>query len=149
MNGPSKTDLGVIGAVVIKFECKDAMGNTYSTKQLSYVCESITSVYMSRQGCQELRLLDKDFPTPRPRPTDNHHSLYSTQHTEQTCGCPTHPESPLPLPKHIPEGIDLTKEGAVAKLKEWIIAYYEDTVFNNCEHSKLPQMTALESPGEG
>ena len=56
MTGPSKTDLGVIGAVVIKFECKDETGNTYSTKQLSYVCENITNVYMSRQGCQELLL---------------------------------------------------------------------------------------------
>ena len=96
MTGPSKIDLGVIGAVVVKFECKDAMGNTFSTKQLCYVCENIVSVYMSRQGCQELRLVDKDFPTPRPRATDTHHSLNSAEHMEQVCDCPARPDSPPP-----------------------------------------------------
>ena len=83
---------------MIEFKCKDDTGSTYSTKQLSYVCENISSVYMSRQGCQELRLLDKDFPTPRPRPTDAHHSLNSTEHTEKVCDCPPRPDSPPPSP---------------------------------------------------
>ena len=86
-------------------------------------------------------MLDKDFPTPRPRPTDAHHSLNSTEHTEKVCDCPPCPDSPPPLSNKIPEGIDINEEGAVDKLKEWIISYYKDTVFNNCEHSRLPQMT--------
>ena len=35
----------------------------------------------------------------------------------------------------------MNKEGHESKLRDWILAYYGNTVFNNCEHSKLPQMT--------
>ena len=96
---------------------------------------------MSTKGCLERTLLDKDFPTPRPRATDTHHSLYSTEHTEQTCDCPVRPDSPPPLPNKIPESININEEGALDKLKQWIISYYRETVFNNCEHSRLLQMT--------
>ena len=81
MSGPNRTDLGVIGAIVMDIKCMDGNGVEYTTKQLCYVCDAITSVYISRQGCQELRLLDMDFPTPRPRVTDSH-GLHSSDHTE-------------------------------------------------------------------
>ena len=72
MTGPNKSDLGVIGAIVMEFTCKDTYGNMYSTKQLCYVCDNITSVYLSRQGCKDLHLIDHNFPKPRPRVGDNH-----------------------------------------------------------------------------
>ena len=72
MTGPNKTDIGVIGAVVMEFSCKDGFGNMYTTKQLCYVCENISSVYLSRQACKDLHLIDQDFPSPRSRTGDNH-----------------------------------------------------------------------------
>ena len=77
MTGPNKTDLSVIGAVLMEFTYKDGYGNMYTTKQLCYVCQNISSVYLSRQAC-------KDFPQPRPRTVDNN-TIGSSEEAQQNC----------------------------------------------------------------
>ena len=48
MNGAGKDDLGVIGAVVMEFSCKDINGDHRRTKQLCYVCTKLDMDYLSR-----------------------------------------------------------------------------------------------------
>ena len=52
MNGAGKSDLGVLGAVVMEFSCTDGAGVTYVTRQLCYVCDRIDRVYLSKQARQ-------------------------------------------------------------------------------------------------
>ena len=41
--------------------------NVLRTRQLCYVCEKVSEVYLSRQGCIALGMLDSNFPTPQYR----------------------------------------------------------------------------------
>ena len=77
MNGAGKHDLGVMGAIVLEFSYSDNCGNTVSSRQLCYVCEKVTKVYMSRQGCTEMGMLEKDFPMPKN--TDHHTTAVPVQ----------------------------------------------------------------------
>ena len=67
MNGAGGSRLGVVGAFVMEFAGSDDQGNSLSTRQLCYVCEKVSQVYLSRQGCIALGMLDSDFPTPKQR----------------------------------------------------------------------------------
>ena len=46
MNGAGRNDLGVIGAVVMEFSCKDINGVYRRTKQLCYVCSKLDMDYL-------------------------------------------------------------------------------------------------------
>ena len=48
----------------------------------------------------------------------------------------TRPSIPPPPPTEVPQGINVHKKRAEDKLKEWILSYYGNTVFNNYEHNK-------------
>ena len=61
MNGAGRSDLGVIGAVVLDFRIKDF---DEITKQLCYVCTKIDRVYLSMEGLQSLGCLPPQFPLP-------------------------------------------------------------------------------------
>ena len=85
-------------------------------------------------------MIDQGFPKPRPRVGDNH-TIGSTEQVQPDSACPARSMDPPPLPKDIPGGIDLTEDKVEEKLKSWILTNYGSSVFNNCEHHKLPQMS--------
>ena len=65
MKGVEGSSLGIVGAIVLEFSCQDNHSIQVSTRQLCYVSEKINRVYLSRQGCNDLGVLDNDFPTPK------------------------------------------------------------------------------------
>ena len=137
MNGAGKHDLGVMGAIVLEFSYSDNNGNTVSSRQLCYVCEKVTKVYMSRQGCTEMGMLEKDFPMPK---NTDHHTTAVIE-TPCSCSCPTRSQTPPPLPTALPPSIPETDPQAPEKLKQWLFKHYASTTFNTCEHQQLPMMT--------
>ena len=130
MNGAGKNDLGVIGALVMHVKLG---GSSRSTRQLSYVCTEIDCIYISRQGLQELGLIDKDFPNVV-RGTAHVAALKNTQ-----CDC-TCPERPSTIPERITSVPEYAR-GNTELLKEFLLKHYESTVFNTCECQKLPKLT--------
>ena len=64
MNGAGRSDLGVVGAVFVKFSCTGPGNEIEFTKQLCYVCDRISSVYLSRQALEQLQCISPQFPTP-------------------------------------------------------------------------------------
>ena len=129
MNGAGRSDLGVIGAVVMQFHMVTETGKMVRTKQLCYVCTKVDKIYMSRQGLQQLGIIGQNFPLP-----DNPKvSSISEQDSDCDCQCPTRPSSP-PSPAVYPSHL----AGDVAKLKEYLMQHYESTVFNTCECQSLP-----------
>ena len=158
MNGAGRSDLGVIGAVVMEFTYTGANNETFTTKQLCYICERVGSVYLSRQALTDLHCISPQFPTPLA--AQQTHSSAAVQNREgagrggcssdnplqpqpgtEGCLCPPRPESPPPLPTVIPPSIDITEAGSVDKLRDWLLQYYAGTTFNTCEHQALPLMT--------
>ena len=50
MNGAGRSDLGMLGAVIMELSCTGAGNMTYVTRQLCYVCDKVDRVYLSRQA---------------------------------------------------------------------------------------------------
>ena len=134
MNGANKSDLGVLGAVIMEFSYETPSRSLVWTRQLCYVCEHIDSTYISREALKELGCIDKNFPLPKPelaavsRPSDPEPST--------ACSCPRR-ASPPPLPTKIPG--DIGED--VPRLKEWLLKYYGSSTFNVCDHQPLPSMS--------
>ena len=140
MNGAGRSDLGVIGAVVMEFSCTGADNKTYTTKQLCYVCEKVDNVYLSRQALTDLCCISPQFPAPlSTQPTQT--VAACNEDSSERCTCPTRPEKPPPIPEGIPDHINISEAGSVNELRKWLLEYYESTTFNICEHQPLPYMT--------
>ena len=54
MIGADKSDLGVMGAVVVDLSCQDGSGATRTSKELFYVCDRLDKVFLSYTGLQTL-----------------------------------------------------------------------------------------------
>lgn len=128
MDGAGKNDLGVIGAVVIKFKRTQPDGKMKETKQLCYICSRVDKAYMSRQGLEELGIIGQNFPVSL--------NAISGQATpaDCDCGCPLRPPTPPSPITTFPA--DLTEDPA--EMKKYLLSYYKSTVFSTCECQPLP-----------
>ena len=138
MKGVEGSSLGIVGAIVLEFSCQDNHGRPVSTRQLCYVSEKITRVYLSRQGCNELGMVDDNFPSPKAK---NIGEVATAHMDDCTCSCPKRESAPPPLPTALPAGITVEDAEAPAKLKQWLLDHYASSVFNVCEHQELPLMS--------
>ena len=102
MKGVEDSSLGIVGAIVLKFSCQDNHGRQVSTRQLCYVSEKINRVYLSRQGCNDLGMLDNDFPMPKAKEINE---VADARVDDCTCSCPKRETNPPPLPTALPAGI--------------------------------------------
>ena len=130
MNGVDGSSLGIVGSVVLEFSCKDKSGDQISTRQLCYVSKKLNKVYLSRQGCIDLGMLDSDFPTPK---NGGAIEVAATHGDSCTCTCPERSTTPPPLPTNLPAVISAEDDKAPAQLKQWLLDHYASTVFNVCE----------------
>ena len=132
MNGAGGSHLGVLGAVVMELASSDGHNNILSTCQLCYVCEKVSRVYLSRQGCNALGMVDSDFSSPKHK---ENHEVAVTEGDHCPCPCPARSTIPPPLPTAVPADIHVGDDQAPALLKQWLLDHYASTVFNVCEHS--------------
>ena len=102
MKGVEGSSLGIVGAIVLEFSCQDNHCRQVSTRQLCYVSEKINRVYLSRQGCCELGVLDDDFPTPKAKDINE---VADARVDDCTCSCPKRETTPPPLPTALPASI--------------------------------------------
>ena len=102
MKGANKSDLGVLGAVVMEFSYETPSRSLVWTRQLCYVCEHIDNTYISREALKELGCIDKNFPLPNPELAAV--SRVGDTDPSATCSCPRR-TSPPPLPTQIPSEI--------------------------------------------
>ena len=129
LNGVDKSDLGVIGAVVMKFQIRtDAQPLT--TKQLCYVCTKVDKIYLSCAGLKQLGIVSQDFP----HPDRSHIAAVSGNDSKCECKCPARPKSPPPPITSCPSHL----VGDVEQMKRYLIQHYSSTVFNICECQPLP-----------
>ena len=113
-----------------------------TTRQMVYVTPDVTKLYISREACADLGIIEPSFPntaaaairdtggTPRITPTQG------IAHTER-CSCPRREKPPLrPTPPPFP----ITEENR-GKLEEHLLHVYSSSTFNTCEHQPLPLMS--------
>ena len=63
MHAANERPLHILGATVLRFHGRDPGGRELQTRQLVYVTNSTSKIYLSREGCVALGLISRDFPT--------------------------------------------------------------------------------------
>ena len=133
INAANRTALGLIGGILIKITMEDGDGKQSNSNQLCYISTDVQSLYLSREACADLGLIDEDFPTIKTQAGFN--KLESD--TPRPCSCPDR-ELPPPPPTSLP--FPATEENT-EKLKTWIVEKYAASAFNQCCHQTLPIMS--------
>ena len=129
LNGVDKSDLGVIGAVVMKFQLKSG-NKLLSTKQLCYVCTKVDRIYLNCAGLKQLGIVAKEFP----HTVSSQISAVTEVKEDCKCECPARPKTPPPPITSCPSHV----VGNVEEMKSFLLKYYASTVFNICECQPLP-----------
>ena len=140
MSGAGSNDLCIMGAIILDISTKDEEGMIVESKQFYYVSGFVKKLFLSKQAMEDLGIIDQKFPLPASKNT-NRSATYGTDNTlDDVCECPRRQHSPPSLPSELPSGIHRT-ENDVARLKYWLLEYYQSSSFNKCKHQPLPKMT--------
>ena len=162
MTGVTNDGIPILGAAIIQFSGTTPSGVKRTTRQLVYVTETTSNVFLSREGCTELGLISRSFPTIGEVPAEltatvSHQSQSQSQvddtykkppgpcvpgistntdHDATPCGCPPRQKIP-PKPTSLPfEATEANRE----KLQQWLVEYYRASAFNMCKNQPLVLM---------
>ena len=152
MHAANNVGINILGTITLWFSGHSQSGKLLETRQLTYVTNCSSKVFISREACSELSMIHRHFPTigevmpsnnatsgaahiQQPYPT----ASLSTPPSNDTgltvpCSCPKC-QLPPPKPDTIP--FPPTEENR-KKLQAWLIDYYRSSTFNMCEHQPLP-----------
>ena len=147
MSAANKSNINVLGAVIVRFSGQNKRGKTVESRQLVYITDSTDKVYLSREACVDLGLIQQDFPllggnTVNQGNVVNEQAVHAlaknpTNDLIEKCGCPKR-SLPPKKPQRLP--FDVHDDKDVDALKVWILDYYKSSSFNTCPHQRLPKM---------
>ena len=162
VNSASQDPIELKGGMLVEATWCSPTGETLSTLQLMYVSSAVTEIYMSRQACEQLGVIQPNFPLPQlPIPCNNCGTepgksveleispvtladavLPPCTNTgvirpgDETCSCPVRtlpPTDRAQLPcKPTVENLPI--------MKKYILQRYSSSAFNTCERQVLPLM---------
>ena len=134
MHTANNEGIVILGAVLLRISSISPSGQSVTTRQMTYVTDSLDKLFLSRETCVALGLISESFPLVH-SPVE--HSVADV-HASGTapCGCPIR-QPPPPLPDALPVPIS---EGYREKLQQYLLDYYRSSTFNTCEHQQLPLM---------
>ena len=137
VNVANNSGLSLLGGILITITGRDKHGNIRETRQLCYISEMVFTLFLSEQACEDLGIIEKEFPSIGRFPEAG--TVASSGTPSRTCSCPPRatpppPPTSLPMPA-TPENRDL--------LKSWIEDRYKASAFNQCCHQPLPLITDL------
>ena len=130
MHAANNAAINILGAVVLRFVGTSPNGKSKETRELTYITDSSTKLFLSREACSSLGIISKNFPQ----------IGEAAQAAAKTCDCPPR-EMPEPLPKRIPFA---TTEENRLRLQAFLLDHYKSSTFNICEHQPLPLMDGPE-----
>lgn len=134
MKAVNNKDIGIIGALPLRFTGFSSSGAEITTNQLVYFTDDASRLFLSKQACAALGIISENFPT-----IGEASAATATVETESAkeCQCPKR-EPPPPMPTKPP--YPLVPEN-VEKIQSWLLDYYKSSTFNVCEHQTLPMMS--------
>ena len=147
-----KKNLTVLGAVPVNISAVCENGGTVPTKEILYVVEELTSVFLSKDALSNMGIIPKDFP--RVKMDTSFGWVAGVQGTSADtaiekpcispinytgkiadCGCPMREQPPEP-PTLPFAATDENKD----KLRQFLVDMYRASTFNTCQHQPLPMM---------
>ena len=139
----------LLGGVLVRIEGKSPSGANRTTRQIAYVAEGISKIFLSKQASVDLGIIDTAFPTIGVFGMETTESmkdcLSKTEINDfkvcsglnDNCNCPTR-TLPPPVPSHCPFPPTLENVG---RLENWIRDKYKASSFNTCQNQPLPLMS--------
>ncbi len=142
MRAANDQDIGILGAVVVRFSGTGKGKAVLETRQMTYVTDATDKIFLSREACVALGMIAQDFPSIGC--ANKVHSL-STPHQPSNgsgtikdtpkCACPQRTMPPAPPKLPFP-----ATEGNMDKLRQYLLDHYASSTFNTCPHQPLPMM---------
>ena len=139
MRAANNSQLPIMGAILLRLSNPKTKK---ATRQMVYVTPSVTKLFISREACTELGIIDPSFPHSTTAvvhdagTTSGATPAQGTAHTPQ-CGCP---RRVAPPPPNTTPPLPPTEENR-GKLEEHLLHTYRASTFNTCEHQPLPLMS--------
>ena len=130
MHAANENQITILGAAILRFSGKTKEDKTIETRQIVYVTDSTSKIFLSREACVTLGIISQKFPTIG----ESTCSIGPSVNT--SCPCPNR-EQPPPPPKHPPFPATMENRG---RLQQYLLDYYKSSTFNTCEHQPLPMM---------
>lgn len=135
MHAANNNMIKIIGAAVLRFSGRAMNDKMIETRQIVYITNSTTKVFLSREACVTLGIISRTFPTIGETlnvVTDLNNDIAITT----PCACPKREPPPIP-PKCLPFPASPDNRD---RLKQYLLDYYKSSTFNTCEHQPLPMM---------
>ena len=136
MHTATNQGINILGATSLTLTGHKPDGKAIHTKQLVYITDDATKMFLSREACVALQLISHDFPTVGDIAL-NTISDSETKHELAPCGCPRR-KLPPPIPTELP--FPPTEENR-PKLEQHLRDLYKGSTFNVCPHQCLPRMS--------
>ena len=144
MHAANNDNINILGVAILRFSGQDGSGNVVETRQLVYVTDTSSRLFLSKKACIALRMITDRFPTVGEVPPDQHpaditvatHCLGCYPRPSTECNCPK-----CSLPPSRPTGLPVPAiEENRQQLKKHLLHYYSSCTFNTCEHQPLPMI---------
>ena len=167
LRAANATGINILGAAFVSISGMSSKGTKWRTNQLVYVAEGLDQLILSKEACESLGLIERNFPT-----IGSYGSAEINTHTysggeddlgggnynfpqqvmqveedvltpciprpDGTCSCPRRELPPPPPP--CPSG------KSPDQMKRMIINHYAASSFNRCMRQALPQMKGEPMP---
>ena len=143
LNTVTGAPVELIGGILLEFRgINHATGIEMTSKQLAYVSTTIPYTFLSREACNDLGLIPKDFPTiggcspPMTVASMTCSNSGVSGPDDLPCSCPRR-ELPPNTPPTMPCA---PTSDNLPLLRQYIVDRYAASAFNTCEQQPLPLM---------
>ena len=133
--GITDASLHIIGMALLQITGESGK----QTRQVVYVSENISGLYLSESALKELGVIDKDFPNSVVSCCETQCQASNIEERDEEDQCKCIPRSDTPeRPASLP--YPPTPEN-VPRMKEWLVKAFSSSAFNTCSHQQLQTMT--------
>ena len=137
ISAANKAPIKIIGTILLRLQGKGIQGTQYECAVMVFISPDAAHFFLSKEAMQQLDIISRDFP--RIGAASNSSISANTTETNtnvSVCDCSRKELPPTKLDQlpmsPIPENIE--------KFKEYLLARYASSTFNQCPHRTLPDM---------
>ena len=126
MHAANNNRITILSATILRFSSKSETDEIISTRQIVYITDSCSKIFLSREACVTLiGIISSSFPTIG--------EATNGINDGALCCCPQR-ELPPTLPEKLPYRATTANYG---KLRNFLLEHYKSSTFNTCEHQLL------------
>ena len=122
MHAANNNRITILGATVLRFSGKSETDEIINTRQIVYITDSCSKIFLSREACVTLGIISSSFPTI---------GEATNGIDDSTLCCRPQRELPPQLTEKLPFTATTANHG---KLRNFLLEHYKSSTFNTCEH---------------